>query len=376
MAPSMRIGSSPIARRRRLEIAAAVAAFVGLLTTPATGQWPTYPTAGIPRLPDGKPNLSAPTPRTLDGKPDLSGLWHVENSNLLATGFVGNVAQDVRIEDVQPWARSVTRERLSNLGKDAPMAHCLPPGLPSLNAFPTIFARIAQTPGLIVIVHSGGGTNDVLRTIFTDGRELPNNPNPTWMGYSIGRWDGETLVVSTSGFNDRAWLDFNGHPQTESLRVTERFRRRDVGHMEYEMTLDDPKVFARPISLRMDKVLATDTEVEETICENEKDSGHLVGGNGFQLRSESLSKYGGTYEFSPGRLVTVTVADGSLVFQEGATGLKRALVPQSESLFVFRNNGGEVEFVKDAQGAISELVVHDGNDRRALRKPANSGAKK
>ncbi len=363
----MRIRSTPIA---------SMIAFLSLLTTSAAGQWPNYPTPGIPRFPDGKPNLEALTPRTAEGKPDLSGLWHVENANLLVTGFVGDVTQNAKLEDVQPWARSVTRERLSNLGKDAPMARCLPPGLPSLNAFPVIFARIVQTPGMVVIIHSGGGTNDVVRTIFTDGRELPTNPNPTWMGYSVGRWDGDTLVVSTSGFNDRAWLDFNGHPQTESLRVTERFHRRNIGHMEYEMTLDDPKGLGRPISLRMDKVLVTDTAVEETICENEKDSRHLVGGNGFQLSPESLSKYAGTYELGPGRQVTVTVAYGYLVFQEGATWLKRALVPQSESVFVFRNNGGEVEFIKDAQGAIREFIVHDGNDLRAVRQVEASSRRK
>ena len=347
---------------------AGLGAFVGLLASSATGQWPNYPTRGIPRLPDGKPNLTAPTPRTAEGKPDLSGLWRVENSNRVI-GLTGDVAQDLRIEEVQPWARSVARERLFSLGKDAPMARCLPPGLPSLNAFPAIFARIVQTPELILIVYSGAGTNDAVRTIFTDGRELPRDPNPTWMGYSIGRWDGDTLVVSTSGFNDRGWLDFNGHPQTESLRVTERFQRRDVGHMEYEMTLDDPNVFTRPISLRMDKELVTDTEIEETVCENERDSGHLVGGSAFRLSPESLSKYAGTYEFGPGRQVTVTVADGFLVFQEGATGLKRALVPQSELLFVFRNNGGEVEFVKDVQGAITQFITRGGgNDQKAVRK--------
>ena len=354
----MRIHAAPVV---------AILALAGLIATPAVGQWSPYRTPGIPRLPDGKPNLAAPTPRSAEGKPEFSGLWHVKVSGLV-NGFTSNVAQDLRIEDVQPWARSIARERLFNLGKDAPMSHCLPPGLPSLNAFPAIFDRIAQTPGLIVIVYSGGGTNDVVRTIFTDGRELPKDPNPTWMGYSIGRWDGDTLVVSTSGFNDRAWLDFMGHPQTESLRVTERFHRRDVGHMEYEMTLDDPKVFTRPISLRMDKELIADAEVDETICENEKDSGHLVGGTGFRLSSERLSQYAGSYDFGPRRQVTVTVGDGFLVFQEGTTGLKRPLVPQSESLFVFRNNGGEIEFVKDAQGAITMFIMHDGDkDQKAVR---------
>src|SRR5262249_55654501 len=349
----MRIHSSPIGSRRHSGLVASLVVFVGLHATSATAQWPPYRTPGIPRLPDGKPNLTAPTPRTTEGKPDLSGLWHVDNSNNPVIGLVGNVAQDVRIEDVQPWARSVARERLSSLGKDAPMARCLPPGLPSLNAFPVILARVVQAPALIVIVYSGGGTNDVVRTIFTDGRELPKDPTPTWMGYSIGRWEGDTLVVDTVGFNDRAWLDFNGHPQTESLHISEHFHRRDVGHMEYEMTLDDPKVFTRTVSLTMDKVLVTDSAVEETVCENEKDSRHLVGGNGFELSSEKLSTYAGTFELERGRPVAVTVADGYLVFQEGAAGLKRALVPQSELLFVFRNNGGAVEFVKDSRGAIT-----------------------
>jgi hypothetical protein len=344
-----------------------LAAFAGLLGTPGLGQWPTYPTPGIPRLPDGTPNLTAPAPRAVDGKPDLSGMWQVEGSGSV-NGLASNLSQDLKTEDVQPWARSLYQERLLNLGKDSPMVRCLPRGLPALNSFPAVLNRIVQAPGLIVILYLTEPT-DTFRTIFMDGRKLPEAPDPTWLGYSIGRWEGDTLVVNTAGFNDRAWLDFSGHPQTESLRVTERFRRRDFGHMDYEMTLDDPKVFTRPIPLRMDKVLAPDVATSETICENERDVKHLVGGNGFRLTPEELSKYIGTYEFAPGRETTVSTAEGFLLLQDGANRPKRVIIPQSETRFVFRNDGGEVEFVIDAKGAVKQLIVHgDGNDQTAVRK--------
>jgi uncharacterized protein DUF3471 len=248
------------------------------------------------------------------------------------------------------------------------MARCLPRGLPALNSFPGVFTRMVQAPGLIVILYLAD-PNDTFRTIFMDGRKLPEAPDPTWLGYSIGRWEGDTLVVNTAGFNDRGWLDFSGHPQTESLRITERYRRRDFGHMDYEMTLDDPKVFTRPIPLRMDKVLAPDVAPSETICENEQDVKHLVGGNGFRLRTEDLSKYTGTYEFAPGRETTVSTAEGFLVLQDSANRPKRVIIPQSETRFVFRNDTDEVEFVIDAKGAVTQLMIHGGgNDQKAVRK--------
>lgn len=352
---------------RRTATSLALAALAGALATPCAGQWPNYATPGIPRLPDGKANLAAPTPRTAEGKPDLSGMWQVERSGHVQ-GFAWNVAQDLKPDEVESWARSVYRERVMNLGKDAPMAHCLPPGLAPLNSFPTVFTRIAQTPALIVIMYRGE-TNDFFRIIFTDGRKLPADPNPTWLGYSIGRWEGDTLVVNTAGFNDRGWLDLNGHPQTASLHITESFRRRNFGHMEYEITIEDPKVFTRPLSMRMEKVLAPDTELLETICENEKDAGHMVGSNGFRLKSEDLSKYIGTYEFTPGRQATVTLVDDLLVLQEGANGLRRPLVPQSETDFDLRDNGDPIEFVKDAQGAVIAFITHGGDgDQKAVRK--------
>ncbi len=350
-------------------------AFALILVTPSAAQWLDYPTPGIPRLPDGKPNLTAPAPRTADGKPNLSGIWHVEAGSH-SSGFALNVAQDLEPDAVQPWARAVVRERVLSLGKDAPMARCVAPGLPSLNAFPAIFSRIVQTPEVILIVYTGAGTNDVVRTVFTDGRTLPDDPNPAWFGYSIGRWESDTLVITTSGFNDRGWLDFHGYPQTESLRITERVRRRDVGHMDYEMTLEDPKVFTRPVSITMEKVLLTDTGLLETVCENEKDAGHLVG-NDFRLSNQDLMKYAGTYEFAPGRYATITVGDGFLFVQEGPDGLKRALVPQSDSLFVFRNNGDDFEFVKDARGTVTGFLAHGrGEVQKAVRNSDTSPGEK
>jgi hypothetical protein len=341
---------------------------VGELVTFAVGQWPNYVAPGIPRLADGKPNLAAPTPRMPDGKPDLSGMWHIESSGHV-NGFAWNVAQDLEPDAIQPSARAVFRERLLNLAKDSPMSRCLPRGLAPLNAFGAVFQRFVQTPDVIMIVHGGDGGNDALRMIFTDRRSLPKDPNPTWLGYSIGHWESDTLVVTTTGFNDRGWLDFYGHPQTESLRVTERYRRRDLGHMEYVITFDDPAVFKKPLSLRMDKVLTPDTELVESICENEKDTRHLVGGSAFRLNAEALSKYAGVYEFAPGRDITVRAADGFLTFQEGTDGAKRALVPESETTFIFRDGGDAVEFAYDSQRAVTSLITRGrGNDRKAVRR--------
>jgi hypothetical protein len=312
-------------------------------------------------MPDGTPNLTAPPPRAPDGKPDLSGLWQTQGS----TGLARNVAENLKAEDIQPWAQSVYQERLLNLGRDVPSARCLPASLLSLNSFPPWFTRIVQTPGLIVLLYQGEG--DLYRTVFTDGRELPKDPDPKWMGYSVGRWEGDTLVVNTSGFNDRAWLDFNGHPQSESLRVIERFRRHDFGHLELEMELTDPKVFTKPVSVRIRKVLEPDFAYSEAICENERDAGHLVGGNGFRLSADDLSRFAGSYEFSPERRATIGLVEGVLTMQEGNRP-KRVLIPQTETKFQIRDNGDGVDFVRDATGMPQEFVIHDrAGDRKARR---------
>src|SRR5262249_49696269 len=157
-----------------------------------------------------------------------------------------------------------------DLGKDSPIAQCLPD---AVNYDSELF-RMVQTPGVIIMINEGNGGNNVPRTIYTDGRGLPEDPNPTWMGYSVGHWEGDTLVVDTIGFNDRGWLDRGGHPHTEALRITERFQRGDFGHLSIEMNIDDPKVFATSISRKLDKVLAADTVLLESVCENNRSVSH------------------------------------------------------------------------------------------------------
>ena len=264
---------------------------------------------------------------------------------------------------MQPWAEALRLQRVQDFRKDSPLARCLPVSVPFLNF--RGLSRIVQTPGLIVILHES--PNSPHRTIFTDGRELPKDPNPTWLGYSVGHWEQDTLVVNSAGFNDRGWLDVGGHPQTETLRITERFRRRDVGHLEYEMTLDDPKAFTKPFTLRADKTLAPDIELLEDVCENEKSEAHLAGG--VTLPPEVLSKYAGTYEFAPGREAVVTVAGLQLIVQDTANPADRLFVARSETEFLSSLSQVVLEFVKDAQGAVTHFTrTGAGRSERAVRK--------
>lgn len=240
-----------------------------IISLPASAQWLKYPTPGIPRLPDGKPNLAAPAPKSPDGKPDLSGTWEPR------FGYTGNIAKDLKPGEVpfQPWAEALYQHRQDTMGKDDPQARCVLSGVPRENVVPYPF-KILNTTGMIVILYEALHS---YRQIFMDGRELPQNPNPTWMGYSIGRWEGDTLVVESSGFVDNNWLDNGGHPGTEAMRLTERFRRRDFGHIDLQMTIDDRKAYTKPWTVNLGFNLA-DTELIEYVCdENEKDTGHLVG---------------------------------------------------------------------------------------------------
>lgn len=346
----------------RIKAAAAVTAIAFLLSTATRAQWLNYPTPGIPRTPDGKPNLAAPTPRASDGKPDLSGIWRGPG----AGSYDRNVARDLKPSDIQPWAEALYQQRVRNMGKDAPRANCLPDPFPYYHMVD--LARFVQAPGLIVILYQGT-TNSVHRTIFTDGRKLPADPNPTWMGYSVGHWEGDTLVVDTAGFNDRGWLDIEGHPHTEALHITERFRRRDLGHMDLEMTIEDPKTFTRPFSLKIAKTLVPDTDLLESVCENDTSIPHMIGGTGKTLPSAILSKYTGTYEYAPGREAVITLESDLLFLQEGVNPLKLPLAADSETVFVSRTNGERIDFIRDAQGAVMGFIFHgDRGDRKAVRK--------
>ena len=332
-----------------------------MLAAPAAAQWINHPTPGTPRLPDGKPNLSAPAPRTPEGKPDLSGIW--QGGRAGEYGYDYNVAQNLKPEDVQPSARALRLQRVQDFRKDSPLARCLPVSVPFLNF--RGLSRIVQTPGLIVMLYES--PNSPHRTIFTDGRELPKDPNPTWLGYSVGHWEQDTLVVNSAGFNDKGWLDVTGHPQTETLRITERFRRRDYGHLELEMTFDDPKTFTRSFALRIDKTLAPDTELLEDVCENERSSEHLTGG--VRLAPDVLSKYAGTYAFAGGREVVVTVAGDQLLVQDRANPLDNLFVARTETSFLSAVSQVAIEFVKDAQGAVMHFTrTGAGKNEKAVRK--------
>jgi hypothetical protein len=344
---------------RRLTLAAA--AFTTLLSVPVAAQWINYPTPGIPRLPDGKPNLAAPAPRTSDGKPDLSGVWRAGRSG--EYGYDYNVTRNLQPEELRPWAHALRMQRVQDFRKDSPLARCLPVSVPFLNF--RGLSRIVQTPNLIVILHES--PNSPHRTIYTDGRELPKDPNPAWLGYSIGRWEQDTLVVTSSGFNDMGWLDVGGHPQTESLRITERYRRRDFGNMEYELTIDDQKTFAKPFTLRADKTLAPDTDLLEDVCENEVSRSHLSGG--VKLSSQVLAQYAGTYEYPQGRAVVVSVAGEQLMVQDSATPADRLFVSQSETVFMSSVSQTAIEFVKNGQGVVTHFVrTFLGREEKAVRK--------
>jgi hypothetical protein len=218
--------------------------------------------------------------------------------------------------------------------------------------------------------------NSPHRMVFTDGRDLPKDPNPTWLGYSVGRWEGDTLVVTTAGFNDRGWLDSAGHPQTESLRITERLRRHDFGHLEFDITIDDPKVFTRPFTIKAVRLLAADTEILEDVCENETDGRHLSGDTGIRLSPDLLVTYAGVYELAPGREIVVS-AVGDLLFVQGANEPRLPLLVQSETQFMSTATPTGFEFVKDGQGKVTQLIVRgDAGAQKATRKSGSGPAQR
>ena len=270
--------------------AAVLAVLVFAGSPPLFAQWPSDKTPGVPTTPDGKPDLNAPAPRTADGKPDLSGLWEPTwviswrgakpSTSPTAGGPPAATFADIGAGipgglPLQPWAADLLKKRKEENSKDNPDAHCLPMGLMQFEIHPQP-RKMIQTPGVIVILYEGNGG---IRQIFTDGRSLPkNDPQPWWYGYSVGRWDGDTLVVETTGFRDGGWLDINGSPLTDAGKMTERFRRVNYGILEIDVTIDDPKAYTRPFTVRVDQRVMLDHELIEFICaENEKSTAHMVG---------------------------------------------------------------------------------------------------
>lgn len=243
-----------------------------------SAQWINHPTPGIPRTPDGKPDLNAPAPKLTDGKPDLSGIWvRVPPKDYPGGANFGNTVTFYMPQGtdapLQPWAAELLRRRrYEDLGGGRPSEHCLPHGVIGAMLPNTPF-KIAHTPGVTFLLYE---QLNQYRQIFTDGRSLPEDPNPAWWGYSIGHWEGGGFVVETRGFNDKTWLDDSGYPHTEAMRSIEKFRRTSFGHMDLEVTIDDPKAYTKPWSVRIPLGLMPDTEMIEDVCDNEKDARHIT----------------------------------------------------------------------------------------------------
>jgi len=329
---------------------------VGVASISLPAQWLNQPTPGIPRTPDGKANLSAPAPKATGGKPDLSGLWRLG----VEIGVGANITADLPPADIQPWVAALSRRRLEDFGKDDPEITGCKPGGPR-HITRAGLAKIVQTPGLMLILYE----DLAYRQIFLDGRPLPPDPNPNWMGYSVGHWDGDTLVVESAGFNDRTWLDFAGHGHTEALRITERYRRRDFGHMDLQVTLEDPQAYAKPWTVSAGGTLAADTELLEYVClENEKDQQHLIGRTSEEKKvtvaPEILAQYVGVYEVASRNVFTITLVNGELLIDLQGKG-KVPMIPLSETMFSPRLLG-TYQFVKNEQGVVTHMLVHSAEE--------------
>jgi hypothetical protein len=239
-----------------------------------------YPTAGIPRTPDGKPNLIAPAPKALDGKPDLSGLGlptragaRIPPGEESYASLQFFMAPGATIPPMLPEAEALYRQRFENFGAGRPSEHCMPHGIPDAMIVPGP-VKFVQNPGVTYLLYE---EFNHFRQVFTDGCGFPRDMTPAWFGYSIGKWDGDAFVVDTVGFNDQTWLDDAGHPHTDQLHTTERFRRRDLGHMEAQVTIDDPKAYTKPWTVSIQLTFMPDTEMIEDLCDNEKDARREVG---------------------------------------------------------------------------------------------------
>lgn len=257
---------------------------VMLAAAPASinAQWLGYPTAHLPKTPSGTPNLGAPAPRTADGKPDLSGIWEASNYRpcpkegcadmRLSEDFVNLGASLKDGLPYQPWARALMEQRRAADGAGDTTARCLPPGVPRIHAL-TWPRKYVQTPELLLILDE---STTGFRQIFLDGRPLQEDPQPAFNGYSVGAWDGDTLVVHTNGLRDGLWLDRSGSPLTDAAKVTERFHRINYGNMQIEVTVDDPKAYTKPWTVTLNQYIMINTELLEDIClDNEKDVRHL-----------------------------------------------------------------------------------------------------
>jgi hypothetical protein len=324
-------------------------------TTPnvtASDQWINHPWPGIPRTADGKPDLTAPAPKTPDGKPDFSGVWGLDAGPSLFW-----IAGDPKSGYAKPIVEKVLAERDANLQFDDPIVHCLPEG-PRFSHFVAFPKKIVQTPTLMIVL----GEDLSYRQIFMDGRQLPKDPNPSFMGYSVGRWEGDTLVVDSVGFKERTWLDWAGHPHGEKLHLTERWRRLNFGRLEIEETFTDPEFYNQPLSAKVTGTLVPDTDLLEYVCaENERDRPKLIGTSAeikkqytpVKVAPDVLAQYAGSYDFRFPENPTIpsmmqVALNGDTLFLGPVP-----LVPISESRFLLGPN--PMEFVKDKEGRVTHF---------------------
>ena len=332
------------------------------LSAVADGQWLNQPTAGIPRDPEGKPKLDGPAPKSPDGRPDLSGLWRQP----LAAPYILDITLDLPREAITPAATKLFEERLSEFGKDDPATiGCLPSGPRHIIGGPTAaLVRVVQTGEMIVMTFE----DLAHRQIHLDGRKLPMDPNPSFMGYSVGKWEADTLVVETTGFNGRTWLDFGGHPHGERLRTIERFRRVSFGRIERQVTLIDDEFYKQPIVLDVPMSYAADTDMLEYVCaENPRSRPHLIGRTEAERRlvvpPAMLQRYVGTYDavaFSTGAAfnttsVTLSLENDRLFAVMNGRG-RVPMTPTSETTFSSRLLN--LQFSVDASGNVTRAVSH------------------
>lgn len=267
--------------RRYAQLVAAAVVLLGfsLASSPVLAQWIGYPTARVPRKADGSVNMTAPPPRMADGKPDLSGIWISDRtpegeetpsdvSNLQSSRQMANIGVDLPGGlPYQPWLVPIVKERTENKAIDDPHIRCLPDNFLRAYGLPHLL-KFVHTPDLLVVLDE---MNAGYRQVFTDGRALPEDPSPSWQGYSSAKWSGDTLVVDTIGIRDDTWIDWNGSVLTEAGKVREEIRRPDFGHLVIRVTVDDPKAYTKPWTVTLKQRIVVDAELIDEIClENEQ----------------------------------------------------------------------------------------------------------
>lgn len=329
----------------------AVIVALTLLPSSVFAQWLDFRTPGIPRTADGKPNMTAPAPRTSDGKVDLSGTWQPE-TNPYRFSLIDDPTERV----FRPAAEAIFLERVRNFRREDPVTNCLPGGPSDMlgGAY-----RIVQSSNVVALLYEN--QTGRYRQIYMDGRKLPEDPNPTWLGYSVGRWEGDALVVESAGFNDRTWLDRVGHPHSEKLRVTERLQRIDFGHIRYQITFDDPETLTKPISRSITLNYSADTDMLEAVCnENVRDAVHLVGNATARVdvNPRVLAQYAGRYVFREGtRAIPTFMGATQRVTLINDQLYLNALPMFAQSETTFESSGAVAEFILDAKGTVIRLVL-------------------